>query len=81
MESQKKLYVLGGLVVFGLAIGLGLGLGLGLGHQPKNSSATTKEESAVLMLSTYKDTNVPMVISLKGESDLIQGNTLIQGIL
>ena len=58
--KRKKWYVLGGLLAFGLAIGLGIAY----------IKYTTKEESAVLMLSTKKDTNVPMVISLKGKSDL-----------
>jgi len=57
--KRKKWYVLGGLLAFGLAIGLGIAY----------IKYTTKEESAVLMLSTKKDTNVPMVISLKGPYD------------
>ena len=56
---EKKWHVLSGMVILGAVIALGIY------YYP-----VSEDQSAVLMLSTLKTTNVPWVISLKGESDL-----------
>ena len=55
--KEKKWYVLAVMVILAGALAV-------------DYYGKSEEESAVLMLSTLKTTNVPYVISLKGESDL-----------
>ena len=57
--KEKKWYVLAAMVILAGAIALAI-----------DYYGKSEEESAVLMLSTLKSTNVPYVISLKGESSL-----------
>ena len=62
--AQDKIWlVLSTIVILGTCITLAIV------YWPEAAAAAPPEESAILMLSTLRSTNVPWVISLNGEFD------------
>ena len=62
--AQDKIWlVLSTIVILGTCITLAIV------YWPEAEAAAPPEESAILMLSTLRSTNVPWVISLNGEFD------------